>query len=216
MFGTPQVLTISEHEGADVLSELAPTQVLPQGIDLGYYADLHDHVSEATPGKRSRVLMHVDNEHRSDRRCTQWFVRDVWPNIVAQAPEARLELTRSHGFRPLSALRQASIVAAPHNRPASARFPVLQAMAMHRPVIASARAMGQAGARHGEHLLLSRSTREWVDCCVAALRSATIRTRLAHGARAFVERHGPIAQTGRLLLETLRGPQGAAGLRQAA
>jgi len=126
----------------------------------------------------------------------------VWPTVREAVPEAKLARTNA---RTLDALRDASVVVSPEPDPGRARWPVLQAMALERAVIAPQQAVGEMGVRHGEHLLLTRQERDWTEMCVESLRSAKVRSQLSRGARAFVERYCPIVSTGHELLSMLGG-----------
>ncbi len=206
-FRAPVTLVVSPEAGATALmDDLAPTLCVPEGIDLSYYMDgaLLDDSTDAEP----RVLLHADGRDRGSRRQIEWFVRKVWPRVREAVPHARLQETHAARLRPTSALRQASVVAALQPQPAS-RFAMLQAMAMHRPIVAAAPAAALTGARHGEHLLLSHTVDEWVSHCREALRSASVRMQLARAARSFVELHGPISRTGKPILQALRTPEPA-------
>ncbi len=133
-------------------------------------------------------------------------------------PDAQLDRSGGpHSHNPLAPLWAASVVAVPDAEPATARLPVLQAMALCRPVVAPEPAVRNLGARHSEHLLLIHRTDQWVQHCVELLRSASARLQLAQGARDFVERHFSIEQTGRDPLGALRfGPPTETPMKRAA
>ncbi len=215
----PVTMIVSPNGLAEqLMRDVAPTLPVPEGIDLAYY--VHDALGGATLAEGDgtpRVLLHMDGRDRAERRRSDWFVRDVWPQIARAVPNAQLDCTDADERDPLAALRQASVVVTP--QPTAARFPILQAMAMQRPIVAAAPAAAHvAGARHGEHLLLSGDAREWIRHCQDALQSAAVRIELARKARSFVEEHGLITQTGRPLLQALQPPTPivATPLRQAA
>lgn len=165
----------------------APTLVMPESVDLNYFTPAAD-AGEA----RLRLVYHGDSRPR--RVATrEWFERRVWPQVHKAVPAAHLETSAAvKAMDALHALRSASVVVAPPTEDGRTHWPVLQAMAMARPVIAPQQAAQDLGARHGEHLLMARDEQDWVEQCVQSLRCASIRLQLAKGARHFVESHCPV------------------------
>jgi len=187
-----------------------PAVVMADSVDVGFFARQPEshHIDDASP----RLAFHLNWSGDNERWISEWFHRHVWPTVREAVPGA--ELARTDG-RTLDALRHASVVVSPEPDPGRARWPVLQAMALERAVIAPQQAVGEMGVRHGEHLLLTQQERDWTEMCVESLRSANVRSQLSRGARAFVERYCPIVSTGRDLIGMLNGQSADNMLRAA-
>ena len=186
--------------------------VLHSGIDLSCFPAVESS-SFVEIAHKPRLTVHTDWSCDPSGRLFEWFERRVWPSIHRQFPETELRRT-GPGITSdvITTLRDASVVVAPASRPELARLPVLQAMAMQRPVITSSPTGRALGASHGEHLLLTRHEQDWVDHCLESLRCASMRLDLARRGRAFVENHCPIHRTGAGLMKfLLAGPARSPG-----
>lgn len=191
-----------------------PTVVMADSVDVSFFA--HHAQPAASDEGTTRLAFHLNWSGDNERWISEWFHRHVWPTVRQAVPGAALAHTDVTGAgRTIDALRQASVVVSPEPDPGRARWPVLQAMAMERAVIAPQQAVGEMGVRHGEHLLLTRQERDWTEMCIESLRSSRVRTQLSRGARAFVENHCPILTTGRDVLSMLTGGRSAPLLQAA-
>lgn len=189
----------------DAVLQHRPAVVLPDAVDLASYPLTS---AGATLDELSApvLLFHANWQNRLAQEPFAWFRRQVWPAIQEAVPNATFIRTPAaheiNGSGSVDLLRTASVVVLPENNPRIARWPVLQAMASQRPVITSAPAVADLGARSGEHLLAAENERDWTRLCIESLRSAGIRHKLARGARAFLELQSPSA-AGRETLHAL-------------
>jgi len=183
--------------------------VLPEAVDLDFF----DLAVRAAAGMESNpagpvVVLHTDQ--RQKRWARRWFMHRVWPEVKRAVPDAAVLFSGPEpGGVTMRQLQSASIVASPVRDSTQTLWPVLQAMAAARPVIAGPRTLDQLDARHGEHLLIPLKDKDWVTHCVESLRDAAVRLQLARGARTFVETHCRIDNTGDPLTDALRKQQHA-------
>ncbi|MBI1338142.1 MAG: glycosyltransferase [Phycisphaera sp.] len=189
--------------GHRYLTSRCKTLVLPEAVDLScYHEELLGHRPEES---RVNVVVHADCRHEHGRSATARFARTLWPRIAKAVPNAALRIV-GQTFEAVRAYRDAALVVSPHAEPGLARFPMLQAMAMRRPVVAHSESTQDMGVRHGEHALLAKDDRDWADACIEALRSRALRLSISHHARAFVEQLCPMQLRSNTLATALAGP----------
>lgn len=167
--------------------------VVPDAVDLGYFQLPIHAIHPETP----QVVLHGNWRSRSFWRSKSWFTDEIWPRIKQAVPQAVLTCS-GPALSPatVSRLSGASVVVSSLQEIAQAVWPTLQAMAMARPVIASSNAISDLNVKHGEHLLMPKLDRDWVDLCVDSLRNTAMRLQLARGARNFIQQNCPIKTTG--------------------
>ncbi len=202
------VTLVSEAE-ADIYRQFAEpglVQAIPNGVDLDYFRDMgHDRESAVEPA--CAFVGALDYRPNVDAAC--WFAAEVWPQIRARRPDARLWLI---GRRPTSAvLRLAEVPGVevvgqvPDVRPYLARAAlavvplrlargiqnkVLEALAMGKATVASPAALaGLRQVRPGTHLLSASAPAEWVQAVTALLEQPEQRAVLGEAGRAYVETH---------------------------
>ena len=164
--------------------------VVPEAVDLAFF-EVDTGTTAAAHAEQDlrapRLVLHTDWPHEM-RRARRWFMRNVWPGVKRAVPAARLSCSGpASAPATVAELQTATVVVSPLHASNRTLWPVLQAMAVARPVIAPHRALRALDARHGEHLLTPRRESDWVEHCVASLRDADVRLQLARGARTFVE-----------------------------
>ncbi len=186
----------SELAQQPFLNHHAKAIVVPDAVDLGYFKlPIHDQMPPAP-----QVVLHGNWHSRSFRHAKNWFTEQVWPQIQSAVPKAVLQCS-GPALSPatIHRLSDASVIVSSMTKRSQGIWPTLQAMAMARPVIAPERSLGNLEVRHGEHMLIPRFKKDWVDLCVDSLRSTAMRLQLARGGRGFVQEHCPIEQTGAAL-----------------
>ena len=175
------------------LDQKCHSLIVADAVDLGYFKlPIHAAQSEIP-----QVVLHGDWHNRGFWRAKNWFTEEIWPKIKTAVPQAVLTCS-GPALSPATAnrLSYASVVVSSLTEISQAVWPTLQAMAMARPVIASPASLSDMGARHGEHLLIPKLDRDWVDLCVDSLRNSAMRLQLARGARHFIQQHCPVKTTG--------------------
>lgn len=182
--------TLAQHNFID---RHCHSLVVPDAVDLGYFKLPLSAMQHEAP----QVVLHGNWRSRSFWRAKGWFTDEIWPRIKQAVPHAVLTFSGpALSWATVHRLGSASVVVSSLPEISQAVWPTLQAMAMARPVIASSDTICDLGVKHGEHLLMPKLDRDWVDLCVDSLRNTAMRLQLARGARNFIQQHCPIKTTG--------------------
>lgn len=198
------LLTVSHAESDALTFARHKTVVLSHGIDEDYFPG--DETMALSSADRPILALHGDWSRPDSRRRIGGLFRRIWPVIRRAVPDALMSTTYTHDSADARhALKQADVVVSPDPDPLQARWPILQAMALRRAVVAP-RAVAQAlGVNDGEHLFAPSREAEWIDHCVRSLRDARLRLNLARAGRSFVERHCLLERLGDEVSTTLLG-----------
>jgi glycosyltransferase involved in cell wall biosynthesis len=138
--------------------------------------------------------------------AVEWFALKIFPRVRNDLPAAWFYIVGSNPTAAVRALgqhknvfvtgrvpsvvpylRHACIAVAPLQIARGVQNKVLEAMAMAKPVIASAEALTGIGAISGEHVICPKDECDWIDACVRLARHPEQRERLGLAARVFVE-----------------------------
>ncbi|WP_375420932.1 glycosyltransferase [uncultured Sphingomonas sp.] len=156
-----------------------------------------------TPG---RVLMVGFFSHKPNIDGLRWFCTNVWPDVLASVPEAKLHAVGRYeeadaaslpcvnflGYVPdlPTAYDEAALVIAPVISGGGTQIKVIDALAHGQPTLVSSFAhAGFADDLHdGEHLLVASSPQEWIERCIWALRSPEQIATVAERGEAIVRR----------------------------
>lgn len=198
------LLTVS-HAESDVLAFARhKTVVLSHGIDEDYFPG--DDTAALSTADRPVLALHGDWSRPDNRRRIGGLFRRIWPVIRRAVPDALMSTTYTHDSADARhALKQADVVVSPDPDPLQARWPVLQAMALRRAVVAPREVAHALGAKDGEHLFAPSHEDEWVDHCIRSLRDARLRLNLARAGRSFVEGHCLLERIGEDVSTALMG-----------
>lgn len=178
-------LFVSEAEAAVFRRVVGPAtgQVLAlnNGVDFDYFDPRG--AFDALPAAGSpTVVFSGAMDYRPNIDAVTWFAEAVWPRVRAARPQAvfqivgskpAAEVTKLHGrdgivvtgrvedMRPY--LAGADVVVAPLRIARGIQNKVLEAMAMARPIVASAAAFEGIDAVAGEHLLVEDAPAAFAD-----------------------------------------------------
>jgi sugar transferase (PEP-CTERM/EpsH1 system associated) len=216
------------------LAPWAPVSVVPNGVDLEYFAP------PAAPGGDATIVFTGAMDYFPNVDGARFFAEWIFPRVRRAVPDARFVVV---GKNPAPAVRrlatrpgvvvtgavpdvrpylgQAAVAVAPLRVARGVQNKVLEAMAMRRPVVATARAHEGLEARPGEDLLVEDRPEAFADAVTGLLRSAELREGIGRSARRFVERRhawsASMAELDRLVDAVRRGPEPAiAGARRRA
>jgi glycosyltransferase involved in cell wall biosynthesis len=124
-----------------------------------------------------------------------WFLAEVYPRIQAQVTDVRLLITGDHadlplpptdnltltGFvddvRPLVAAASISLV--PIRVGGGTRLKILEAMALHTPVVATTKGAEGLDVQHGDHLLIADTPESFAQAVLRLLGDPALRQKLA-------------------------------------
>lgn len=172
-------LFVSAAEAAlfrqDAAIDADRVQVLENGIDCVFFDPNADFESIDKPDG-SLIIFTGQMDYRPNIEAVRSFANDVFPAIRAEKPDARFAIVGRNPASEVEALADrngimvtggvedirswlaaADIVVAPLRTARGIQNKVLEAMAMARPVVASALAFEGIDARPGEHLLVADS-----------------------------------------------------------
>ena len=170
-------VVISEAE-AEMLGELAEkVQVVGNGVDAGYFVP--DVTRPAKLGSAAVVFV-GSMDYRPNVEAARWFAEQVWPELHARVEDATFNIV---GRSPSSAVQRlakipgvnvtgfvedvrpyiaaASAVVCPLKIARGIQNKVLEALAMARPVVASAEALEGLDLQPGQHVQLADTPDQW-------------------------------------------------------
>ena len=76
---------------------------IPNGVDAGYWNPQRPSANPYRPGERAIVFVGA-MDYRANVHAAEWFVRKVWPRIVAGRPDARFYIVGSKPAAEVQAL----------------------------------------------------------------------------------------------------------------
>ena len=185
---------VSEDEN-DVLSQVCPglrVRVVPNGVDTEYFTP------RADPGTRT-ILFCGSMDMHPNQEAMEYFLRQIWPRVVAQAPDVDLlivgrkppewlnEVARTDpriqitGFvddvRPY--FQKAAVCICPIVSGGGTRLKILDSLAMGVPVVATSFAASGLSLGHDKHLLLANTEEQFAEYTLLLLSELPLRSRLA-------------------------------------
>jgi glycosyltransferase involved in cell wall biosynthesis len=179
-------------------------EVLPNGVDLGYFEAWHGERLPAT------LLMTGKMSYHANATAAVHLIQDIMPRVWSVAPEVEVilagkapprEVRRLAEDRPGRVqvtgtvpdlrpfLRQATAAVVPLVYGAGSQYKVLEAMASATPVVVSPQATPALETRDGKDLLIADGPQAFADSVLRLLHDAPLRHRLAENGRRYVERH---------------------------
>jgi sugar transferase (PEP-CTERM/EpsH1 system associated) len=197
-------VALTTRREAELLQRSCPDAeplVVSNGVD-GQYFQCQE------PALAGRIVFTGVLDYHPNVQGMLWFAEHVWPQLVRQFPELTLEIVgrnpapairarQARGGISISAnvpdvrphLANAEIVVAPLQIARGIQNKVLEAMAMERPVVASAAVAAGLMATVGEHLLVADTAEQWIERVALLHSDALLRQRLSAAARRYVEQH---------------------------
>lgn len=177
-------LFVSRAE-ADLFKQLAPesaakTGFFNNGVDTDYFSPTRNY-QNPYPADALPLVFTGAMDYWPNADAVQWFAREILPSLLTQNPGACFYIVGSRPTAPVRALAKlpgvvvtgmvpdirpylahARIAVAPLRIARGIQNKVLEAMAMAKPVIATAQALEGITANTGEEVLLARDSREFV------------------------------------------------------
>lgn len=206
------VVTPSPEDAAVLPGGVA---VVPNGVDLRRFLPLP--VPEA-----ARVVFTGALHTLPNREGIRWFCEAVWPQILGQIPDARLDIVGSgpppevmglanqagvtvHPDVPDVApfLARARVAVVPLRIGTGSRLKVLEAMAAGRPVVGTTIGVGGLEITAGEDLLVGDDPDSLARELIGVLRDQAQAARLAERGRRLVEARYSWDQIGRRYADLL-------------
>jgi glycosyltransferase involved in cell wall biosynthesis len=176
-----------------------PTAVVPNGVDLEYFAPWTD---ETQP--HSVVFNGILN-YRPNLDAAIHLVDDVWPLVLERCPSALLVIVGRAGEREARALRRATVdvvgsvpdirpylgsaevVAVPIRMGGGTRLKVVEALSMAKPTVSTSIGCEGLAVRDREHVLIADGAETFAQQILALFGDAQLRRRLGLAGRTLVE-----------------------------
>ncbi|WP_417451683.1 TIGR03087 family PEP-CTERM/XrtA system glycosyltransferase [Kordiimonas sp.] len=201
---------VSECEAA-LFRQGLPDTVAQKVYGVGNGVNLTHFNPERFPPVRqggTRVTFTGAMDYAPNVEAAQWFVRAVWPLVLAACPQAEFVIAGGPKNRDVDALadtegvkvlgyvedmaetiRDATVVVAPLLTARGIQNKVLEGMAMAKPVVVSPAALEGIEAESGRDIITAESPAAFADNIISLLADPDRREALGVNARAFVVRH---------------------------
>ncbi|MCC7369109.1 MAG: glycosyltransferase [Chloroflexi bacterium] len=198
-------VAVTSPEDADTLRALradAPVEVIPNGVDLGYFT-MHERQTLS-----NTLVFSGKMSYHANVTAALHLARDILPLVKARIPDVRLRIVGSDPPPIVRALAQdpsitvtgwvpdlrlaiatATVAVCPVTVKVGIQNKILEAMALEVPVVASEQGALGLQARPGEDLLVGRGAPALAEHLVGLLVNPPERERLARAGRRYVERH---------------------------
>lgn len=181
--------------------KLPRTYVVGNGSDMAAF-------SEVKPDPQQlRVLFTGTMAYPPNAVGAQWLAREVWPQVLAEVPDATLEIVGSMPSRATRALdaldsvsvhadvpdirpwfERASVCTLPMLEGGGTRLKLADAFAASRPVVSTTNGATGIDCRPGRDLLVADSATDFARSIVRLLRDQELRDHLGRNGRGVAER----------------------------
>lgn len=197
---------VSERERERVLQVLPgyrPIEVVPNGVDVDYYA------ADFGPPEADTLVYPGALTYGANFDAVDFFLRDVFPLIRARRPDVRLSVTGKvdgvpidrlpdtegvvltgylDDVRPTVAQSWACVV--PLRVGGGTRLKILEALALGTPVVSTSKGAEGLEIRPGENILIADEPTSFADATLHLLGDPALRAKLAaNGRRLVCERY---------------------------
>jgi sugar transferase (PEP-CTERM/EpsH1 system associated) len=137
---------------------------------------------------------------------SNWFCREVWPEVVRRRPQAKLLLVGRRPAPPVRRLaglpgvelvgqvpdvrphvQRATVTVVPLRIARGIQNKILESLAMAKPTVASSPTLGGLKAEPGTHLLRADTPAEWAEAILRLFDDRELGRRLGAAGRRYVE-----------------------------
>jgi len=218
---------VSDEEG-EVLRSTSPgvkVHVVPNGVDTDFFTCRPD------PG-RPTLLFCGSLDMHPNQEAMAYFLKRIWPRLVAQVPDIELYIVGRNPPRWLEEagknnprvhvtgyvddvrpyFQHAAVCVCPIVSGGGTRLKILDSLAMGVPVVSTPFAASGLSLEHERHLLLGDTDEQFTDATLRLLRYPSLRAELARAGADRVDRLYSWTVVGRTLLDAydmaLRHPGG--------
>ena len=194
---------------AQVYGHFQHTRVVPNGINIQYYADLkaNVHVLPKQLNHQHTVIFIGSFGYYPNKMAAKWLLDEIFPAIQKRYPESRLILAgssptsemqskmkanskvtitgRVEDLRPY--LSSASVVLIPLKHGGGTRLKILEAFAAGRAVVSTSKGAEGLSVVDGQHLLIRNTTDDLVNGVCDLWESEVLRLSLIQKAYELVK-----------------------------
>ncbi len=195
-----RITVVSEKEKAHLLpliSQKARVVVIPNGVSLKDYRSI-----VAIP-KPNTIIFTGSFRYSANHEAMVWFVSQVLPLIQARIPDVKLIITGDPAGKSIPHnpnviqtgvvedvrkwIASAWVAIAPLQTGGGTRLKILEAMALHTPVVATTKGAEGLGADSSIHMLIADTPEEFANALIQICQSPSLREQIAHSAFEFVQ-----------------------------
>lgn len=196
------VVTPREREFLETLAPGLDARVIPNGVDLDYFAP-----QASLPAPNSIGFL-GGMDYAPNESAALYFVNEILPRVWAEIPDATCALIGRNPTRAINALAHdarvrvtgtvadvrphvaaQSVMVAPILSAGGMKFKVLETLALGKAVVATPEAIQGLTVQSESQLLVARGASEFSQACVRLLRDKTLCARLEKNARAWALGH---------------------------
>ena len=195
-----RLVAVSDEDALALATQTAvPVSVLPNGSAM-------DPVPSLAPGAPPTLLFTGTMSWPPNREGILWFVSEVWPHVVAEVPEARLNVvgrlpdqtvnglaTRDPRIRVTGEVpemqpyyREAAVVIAPLLSGGGTRLKLLDAFAVGRPVVSTTIGAAGLAVSDGHELVIADDPTAFATQVLRLLADGALREKLVTNASRLV------------------------------
>ncbi len=221
---------LRSYQGCTVVSEIEKQRllalhprlpnitVIPNCVALGDYRSV-----KKTPERYTMIFTGAFN-YSPNYEAMVWFLERIFPLILKEIPNARLTITGDHLDLPLPPYPQvkrtgylqdvrpevanAWISIAPLISGGGTRLKILEAMALHTPVVSTMKGAEGLNVMHGKDILLADQPEGFSSAIISLCKDEELRRRLSENAFRLIEEryewsstiHGLLDQIERIAL----------------
>jgi glycosyltransferase involved in cell wall biosynthesis len=170
--------------------------ILPNFINTDDYQNIVAHK------RQNHLIFSGSFSYLPNYHAMLWFIRDVFPLVLSQLPDAQLIITGDPGAYPLpesknvthagyvedvkSLIASCDISLAPLWFGGGTRLKIVEAMAIGTPVIATSKGAEGLQVQDGKHILIADKPDEFARYVIDLLREPGLRSRLSENAKQLV------------------------------
>jgi glycosyltransferase involved in cell wall biosynthesis len=214
-------LVVTERDRQRLAAMLGKTDgigIVPNGVDT-----THNRPHLATP-KPNTLVYNGALTFQANYDAMGHFLREVFPLVLAQAPNTRLTITGRTDHVPLDHLplndhvtlsgylddvrptvAQSWICVVPLLAGGGTRLKILEAMALGTPVVSTVKGAEGLEVVHGEHALIADTPGDFAAQIVRLMKEPTLREKLVCNARRLVEEKYGWAEIGQHFRDLVEG-----------
>jgi len=193
--------TVVSEQERQLLKRVFPVHrkeivVIPNCVNVKDYENIR------VETKPNQLVFTGSFHYHTNYEAMVWFVRDVFPRILEEIPQAQLVITGDHAGLPLppspnvtlagfvddigSLIASSAVSLAPLWSGGGTRLKILEAMAIGTPVVATSKGAEGLDARNREHLFIADSPESFAGEVIRLLRDQGLGDRISSNARQLV------------------------------
>jgi glycosyltransferase involved in cell wall biosynthesis len=196
-----QACTVVSEQERQLLQRVFPAYkkeivVIPNCVDVKGYENIR------VKPKPDQLIFTGSFRYHTNYEAMVWFVRDVFPKVLDEFPQAQLVITGDNAGLSLPSSRNVTLAGyvddigaliasstislAPLWSGGGTRLKILEAMAIGTPVVATSKGAEGLAARHGDQLFIADTPESFAKNVLSLLQDQALRLRISSNALQFV------------------------------